>query len=633
MLLSGLFILIGAMVLPSKLELLYSTHILVMCLYLITTKRLIALCLLVISLAALLFHEYDPADNAPLEVGQTLYVDWSKTDLWLLSASLTSVEKLPARYQVRWLNARGEYQTVQDMGLNIGPEGQLSLFKTDFHQARLMKITPAAREGSWLARKLFAERYQAQLTLHFSQLPSQLNTAHKAPALLQLLQPMFKGFRSWPFSRALLFGANQQWSEKDTWLIRSLGLAHLFVVSGLHAGFVFLLGSVLAKALWWLIPGSCLLAGFSKNHLNLMVCLPLLFAYGYLTQWGEPIIRASLMLGVLLAARLYAHRFSVYQILSLVLWLILMHEPRSILQASLWLSFSMVLLLIAFCQPVMGRSRLLRLQIMLSLASMVLIWGWQSELSGLSIFLNLLLVPFVALIWFPVAMLSCAEALVIGSSHLYTLLDSLLGYLLRGLDWVAFDVSLFSIAPLYFDYLRWLLIFLLLYWVFQVPLRRGYLAALLIVLVLYEPQSLWFREGSYRLLNKHHEFALRRDSEWLVAGSWFGHERPFISLADFISKVPPGIVFTQLDDILPLSHSLMSQQVLWLILAKPPKPQERVLLTALKIPWLVIKDGEYLDLYPQQQAMQIHFATCYFTFFTFKSDTCKRIETLENMLN
>ena len=139
-------------------------------------------------------------------------------------------------------------------------------------------------------------------------------------------------FDYWRFTKALLLGKDDLWSQRDTWIVRTLGLAHLFVVSGLHTGFMFIIGRMLSRMVWQIMPRNILLSGVTRWHCDAVIVIPLLFAYAYVTSWGEPVVRASIMLSVYLCARMLALKVSPYSIITFALWLVLLFDPRAVFE-------------------------------------------------------------------------------------------------------------------------------------------------------------------------------------------------------------------------------------------------------------------------------------------------------------
>lgn len=61
--------------------------------------------------------------------------------------------------------------------------------------------------------------------------------------------------------------------------------------------------------------------------------------------------------------------------------------------------------------------------------------------------------------------------------------------------------------------------------------------------------------------------------------------------------------------------------------------QTLTMLDALHVDWLVIPSGESLAFHFQNNRVSLRHSSCVYSFFLLKSDTCKRVEKLESVLN
>ena len=138
---------------------------------------------------------------------------------------------------------------------------------------------------------------------------------------------------------ALVFADKSLMSYEDKMRIKELGIAHLFAISGLHIGLLFLFSFVILNAiLKRILPLSTL--GWSSWHLinvfSFMVCL----CYGYISGFSLPTQRALFMLLISLIMVSNKRNISVFDLLILCLLSILLIDPLAILSSSLWLSFT-----------------------------------------------------------------------------------------------------------------------------------------------------------------------------------------------------------------------------------------------------------------------------------------------------
>ncbi|SMB92897.1 competence protein ComEC [Thermanaeromonas toyohensis ToBE] len=141
-------------------------------------------------------------------------------------------------------------------------------------------------------------------------------------AITSALPPRFSGLLL-----ALLFGDKEKLEQGDVDVFKTLGVMHVFAVSGLHVGFVllFLMG----------------LAGFMGLHLGTAVTISIagLLFYAALAGFSPSITRAVIMGNLGLYAYLKRQKFYFYTSLSLAAFLILLFQPRSLYDTGFQLSF------------------------------------------------------------------------------------------------------------------------------------------------------------------------------------------------------------------------------------------------------------------------------------------------------
>ncbi|WP_445357116.1 DNA internalization-related competence protein ComEC/Rec2 [Microbulbifer sp. ANSA002] len=138
---------------------------------------------------------------------------------------------------------------------------------------------------------------------------------------------------------ALLLGDRSGLSRADSDLLKQTGTAHLLAISGLHvgmvAGFLLLLGQVLARALGVLM-GTC------PRWIPMLLALIGTLTYTLLA--GAPLSaqRALVMTWVLLLAWHWRRRVGAGLAFSLALALVLFIQPLAFFGAGFWLSFAAV---------------------------------------------------------------------------------------------------------------------------------------------------------------------------------------------------------------------------------------------------------------------------------------------------
>ncbi|WP_051235691.1 DNA internalization-related competence protein ComEC/Rec2 [Marinimicrobium agarilyticum] len=147
--------------------------------------------------------------------------------------------------------------------------------------------------------------------------------------------------------RALLVGDRSGLNGEQWALLTETGTNHLLAISGLHIGFVAVLGFALGAGL-----GRLFNLGFRGGVASATGhALALMFALGYsaLAGFSIPTQRALIMVVVVQLALLCRRRVRAMDALSLALLAVLMFDPLAVFDTGFWLSFAAVaVLLLAF---------------------------------------------------------------------------------------------------------------------------------------------------------------------------------------------------------------------------------------------------------------------------------------------
>lgn len=624
MLLLQISFLMGWVWVPESIKPLYFTHICLSCLYLIWFRKWDWLCLTLISFIFILISEYD-ASVIPegVSVKNNCYrfegVSGNSQEGWSSQYALgASGERLEGPFLLEWDDE--------------SPQIPLVLIGC------VQRVIWSNKEGTNREKWLYRQQMKGQIWLD-----NLVSVTHGASSNWRYhLERAMAKYASWRFSRALLLGKKDSLSDKDVWLFRVLGVSHLLVVSGLHVGFMLLLGRLASGLLWRFAPSSFISAIGSKNRLETVLSVPLVLIYGTITEWGEPVQRAVIMTLVWLFLREAHVRIAGFRVLFFALFLILLLNVRSGLSPGLWLSFSMVATILLFSQNRRTWWRLLLLQFWLTLLATFIVLGWQTEVSILSVPANVFLIPVVGFVWFPLSLLSVVEYFILGSQTLYQFLDPILLTLIELLNDLAMT---FPVAPLvsHVEILTklaggcvlavWLvwrsvrdwwmgfaICFLLLGFMLPVSAIR---ASIFSKPMLMDAQSVKNAEG--RLVLKKNEGTvfdsrwINHESEWSQARLTLGESS---SLAIFL-QYPGSLQTAELRKAAPD----------WVLLARTPSIEETERMRALSVHWLVIPPGQTLLFQKEENSWQLRLAGCGFFSSGFLDETCQRIEFLESMVN
>ncbi|ULN65196.1 DNA internalization-related competence protein ComEC/Rec2 [Vibrio gigantis] len=200
-------------------------------------------------------------------------------------------------------------------------------------------------------------------------------------------------------------------------LLKSSGLIHLMAISGLHIGIAFGIGYRIGK-IFRLISPSCL-------WLPTIFGLGLAYFYSWFAGFTLPTLRALVMCVVASYFLWRGQSISLLLYVALSLCVVLLIWPFSTLSSSFWLSFGSlgaVLYIALNCQPSSSTSKfidrasqLIKIQLMLTLLITPFSMLFFNGVSLVSVFYNLLLLPWVSMITIPLLFLAMFLSLILES--------------------------------------------------------------------------------------------------------------------------------------------------------------------------------------------------------------------------
>lgn len=581
MLLLNICVLVGAVLTPPSLRWLYSTCIALLCLYQIIRKDWLGLFIVTISLVAL--------------IGGNSWREWPKLEI--NEGSYWDVE-----YRCLHLSDAFEDLSVLVKSAQGMQRAALCRAKSS-HQVIPVTLHYAQLFGDYREHLAYVKGVDALFYL-----PRQAEQ-QKEPLSLDR-------YSSWRFAYSIIKGDRSQWDERDRWLINYLGITHLFVVSGLHVGFVCMLALLLSRLVWRYVKVLHRVAQ-RRTWLDWLMAVPSSFAYAYWSGLGEPAIRAALMALLFLTIKAVNHRVSLFHVLGVCAWLMLLQWPGRALDPSFWLSFSFVLLIALLLVRVNTRGRMLWMQCLMSLFALLLTLGWQPSLSVLTVLVNLILIPFVAFIWFPGALTSLLECTWFGTTYLYSVFDHVLLWFYQWIE--VFLYNTMAIIPRH-DVTVWfkaLLIGLAFWCVFWLPSRRALAALGLLcigatVLPLSENWNVqWYQDRGQVVYWQQDQ----------------GREKWF--------STPGLLAMGSLNVALNPSKKALAEQALkedWHV-AVMDDVKHADLLRAMQVKVLTMRAGERISFYHKASRWQVHSSDCYQILNLVKTVACEHAEWLESVLN
>ncbi|MBA2592654.1 MAG: DNA internalization-related competence protein ComEC/Rec2 [Gammaproteobacteria bacterium] len=204
---------------------------------------------------------------------------------------------------------------------------------------------------------------------------------------------------------------DQQAIDPVQWnVFNRTGTSHLVAISGLHVGFLGLIGYLLGRWLWSLPARTVLYLAAPRRG----AVTGLLMAWGYaaLAGFAVPAVRSLVMIAVVMIG-LWSHRsWLLIDLLAAALWVVLLLDPLAVLAPGMWLSFGAVAILVyAMAGRVSVRGlwwRFGRVHWVVGLGLMPLLFFLFGQNPVLGPLANALAVPWVTFVVVPLVLLGTA---------------------------------------------------------------------------------------------------------------------------------------------------------------------------------------------------------------------------------
>ena len=292
-----------------------------------------------------------------------------------------------------------------------------------------------------------------------------------------------------PLLEALGVGYKKNFTDQHNKVLVATGTSHLMVISGLHiglcAGFGWWLGVLIAHATH--IPIVC---GW-RNCFASGAALLMAVVYCAMAGFAVPTTRALLMLVLVILLKLNWRHFFAVDVLLLVMLTVLIINPLLVLNASFWLSFiAVAMLVLVAVQRGQGRGwwQVIATQwwVFVGLIPVLAIVGL--PISLISPIVNLVAIPFMSMFVVPPILLLMLVSFISESAALWmiTIASYPLEYLWQGLEYIS------NLAPVPSILLspHWLTVVLAIVGLGLLLIRTGFrwrIVALLLIATIWIP--------------------------------------------------------------------------------------------------------------------------------------------------
>ncbi len=402
---------------------------------------------------------------------------WSAVHQWLVSSPFFSNEQV---YKNAFLQGsvvsipvvtatktQFQFQVTQLDNKPLKLRLLLSCYNTcpDFHpgevwqlHAKLIKPTNLGNPGGfdyvkWLnARHLSWTGYVLRGT-------SQLMTEHRDKKTIlvlrqnmaETLSKMDPDLKTLGIIQALTLGITSH-IDKETWdLFRRTGTTHLMVISGSHISLVAGFSYAFVKWLWCRSSRWCLLVPASRIASIAGFCMAAFYAL--LAGFEVPSQRALIVCFFMFMRSFCSQRFGAWQSWRYALFVVLLHEPHSVLMPGFYLSFIAVAILILVNQRFsfagLRKTVMMQLACLVGLMPLTLFWFSYGAVNGL--IANLLAIPWVSFILVPLGLFTAIFGHWLVFPWMVSILTHSIDYLFYYLYWVdSFSFVNFNVSVVHF---------------------------------------------------------------------------------------------------------------------------------------------------------------------------------------
>ncbi len=256
---------------------------------------------------------------------------------------------------------------------------------------------------------------------------------------LAILKKYIQGAQALGVAEALLMGYKDDLDPNITAAFMRTGTLHVLAVSGMHAGIIYLILAFLTQPL-----------SRSKWGKYLQVALLLLgiWLYAFMTGLSSSVLRASVMFSFLAIGKLFRHHVNVYNNIFASAFLLLLFNPRFIVDVGFQLSYLAVLGIILiqpmvqkWYQPRYWLDKYIWSLISVSIAAQLLTFPislfYFHQFPNYFILSNLLIIPITSTILIGLILLVAVSSL----PALASIIGIVLNYFLEFNNWLVLSID------------------------------------------------------------------------------------------------------------------------------------------------------------------------------------------------
>lgn len=264
------------------------------------------------------------------------------------------------------------------------------------------------------------------------------------------------------YLKLFILGDNELEEETKT-NYQLLGISHLFAISGMHI-------SLLTGILLFLLDKIN-----KRKNINIFLISLFLIFYMFLTNYSPSIIRASLLFILINIKKILKLKIENKDILLIILFSLLIYNPYYVYNLGFVFSFTISCFLIEYNKLLNHKNYIIQLfftSLLSYIVSIPIMINGFNQINLFSIIFNIIFVPYVSIIVFPITLLS----------FLFPFLDIIVMFLIFILELIANIFSKFSLLLIIPDLPIFLII---IYYIFIINLFNKFRLFKIIILILF----------------------------------------------------------------------------------------------------------------------------------------------------
>ena len=281
-----------------------------------------------------------------------------------------------------------------------------------------------------------------------------------------------------------ILGNNDYIDEKVLSSYSNNGIIHLFSISGMHI-------SIFTAVILFICNK------FIKNKMIVFIFMLLfLFFYIFITNFSPSVIRASLLFLLSMFFKIIGYRVETKNIIIILFSFTIIINPYSIYNSGFLYSYIISFFLVLFKDRISNYKnyfvKLFSISLLSFLVSIPILIEFQFCINPFTPFLNLIFVPIVSLIIFPLSLLTFFFPFLEG-------LFNLLIYIIEKISLFLDNINIFNISLCHMNIVSVFIYYLIIYTVIIKVFNKNYKYLFVLIIIIFFHHNIAFLDPYYKI--------------------------------------------------------------------------------------------------------------------------------------